>query len=123
MQKLKQEVTPSPGANPFNLSSTTTVVSFIDANNNLNGTYAATILNASPFTADNVMEWTHTWLVGAGPGIGVGDVVEFTVQVKGLTTPLSTNQGFSIEIVPQSGAALAVSRTTPLEMAAVMDLN
>jgi len=120
---IKFKVTPSPGAKPFSLASETTSVAFTDGNNNLNAVYAATIFNTSPFVADNVAEWTHTWLVGSGPGIDTGDIVEFTVQVKGLTTPLSINQVFSVEIVPQSGAALSVSRTTPLEMAKVMDLN
>ncbi len=120
---IKFKVTPSPGAEPFSLDQNNTVVSFNDANNNLNGVYAATLLDASPFVADNIMEWTHSWLVGSGPAIDTGDVVEFTVQVKGLTKPLSVNAGFSVEIVPQTGSALAISRTTPLEMALVMDLN
>jgi archaellin len=120
---IKFKVTPSPGAQPFSLDQANTVVSFNDANNNLNGVYAATILDVSPFVSNNVMEWTHNWLVGTGPGISTGDVVEFTIQVKGLTKPLSVNSAFSVEIVPQSGSALSISRTTPLEMALVMDLN
>jgi len=120
---IKFKVTPSPGAEPFSLDQANTVVSFNDANNNLNGVYQSPLLDASPFVADNVMNWKHTWLVGTGPAIDTGDVVEFAIQVKGLDKPLSINAGFSVEIVPQSGSALAISRTTPLEMALVMDLN
>ena len=123
---VKFKVTPSPGAVPFSLASANTVVSFNDANNNQNATYLATLPvggGADPFAAANTVYWTHTWLVGNGPAIDTGDVVEFTVAIKNLTKPLTTNAGFSVEVVPQSGSALAVSRTTPLEMALVMDLN
>jgi len=120
---IKFKVTPSPGAKSFSLDSATTVVSFIDANNNINAAYIATIPDVSPFVAANIANWTHTWLVGSGPAIDIGDVVEFTVQVKGLTRPLGTNSSFSVEVVPQTGAALAVSRTTPVELTLVMDLN
>ncbi len=120
---IKFKLTPSPGAETFSLDSANTTVSFIDSNNNLNAVYTDPILDASPFVADNAAEWDHDWLVGTGPGISTGDVVEFTVQVKGLTKPLGVNSSFSVEIVPQSGSALAISRTTPLEMALVMDLN
>ncbi len=123
---VKFKVTPSPGAEPFSLASGNMVVSFNDASNNQNGTYLATLPfggGADPFAAANTVYWTHTWLVGTGPAIDTGDVVEFTVAIKNLTKPLTTNAGFSVEVVPQSGSALAVSRTTPLEMALVMDLN
>ena len=120
---IRFKVTPSPGATPFSLDQANTVVSFNDSNNNLNGVYADPLLDASPFVADNVMEWTHTWLVGNGPAISTGDVVEFSVQVKGLTKPLSVNAPFSVEIVPQSGSALSISLKNPVEMALVMDLN
>ena len=123
---IKFKVTPSPGAEPFSLDSANTVVSFIDDSNNLNTTYAAAMPLGGlldPFAAANTAYWTHTWLVGAGPGIETGDVVEFTVQVKNLTNRLTANSAFSVEIVPQSGAALSLSRTTPLEIALIMDVN
>ncbi|MBC8282075.1 MAG: hypothetical protein H8E48_14945 [Chloroflexi bacterium] len=123
---IKFKVTPSPGAEPFSLASDTTLVSFNDSNNNQNGTYLATIPfggGADPFATANTAYWTHNWVVGSGPGIDTGDVVEFTVNIKNFTTPLTANSSFSVEIVPQTGSALAVSRTTPLEMAKVMDLN
>ncbi len=123
---IKFKVTPSPGASPFSLANANTVVSFNDANNNQNGTYLATLPfggGLDAFATANTVYWTHSWLVGNGPAIDTGDVVEFTVAIKNLTKPLATNAGFSVEVVPQSGSALAVSRTTPLEMALVMDLN
>ncbi len=120
------KVTPSPGAVPFGLASGTTLVSFNDANNAKNGLYLASIptgSGADPFATANTAYWTHKWLVGTGPALDTGEVVEFTVNIKSLSTPLTKDQAFSVEIVPQSGAAMAVSRTTPLEMAKVMDLN
>ena len=123
---IKFKVTPSPGAQAFSLDQANTVVSFNDDNNNQNATYAATIPAgglASAFADPDTVYWTHTWLVGSGPAIATGDVVEFTVQVKNLADRLAANKSFSVEIVPQSGSALAVSRTTPLEIVKVMDLN
>ena len=121
---IRFKVTPSPGAKPFSLDSASTVVAFTDDNNNQNAGYLATIPpDSDALAAVDTAYWTHTWLVGSGPAIDTGDIVEFTVSVKGLEIPLTTNSSFSVEIVPQTGAALSVSRTTPLEMAKVMDLN
>ena len=123
---IKFKVVPSPGAEPFSLASINTVVSYIDGNNNLNSTYLATIPfggGADPFATTDTSYWTHNWLVGSGPGINIGDVVEFTLTIKNLAAPLTTTSTFSIEIVPQTGVALKVSRTTPLTMLKVMDMN
>ena len=123
---IKFKVTPSPGAKPFSLASTSTTVAFIDSNNSQNASYLATLPfggGADPLAALNTAYWSHNWVVGSGPGIDVGDIVEFTVQIKNLTNPLSINSNFSIEVVPHAGAALSVSRKTPPELAKVMDLN
>ena len=123
---IKFKVTPSPGAKPFSLASDSTSVQFIDSNNSQNASYLATLPfggGADPLGALDTAYWTHTWVVGSGPGIDIGDIVEFTVQIKNLKVPLTANSSFSVEIVPQTGAALSVSRTTPLEMTKVMDLN
>ena len=123
---IKFKVVPSPGAEPFSLASINTVVSYIDGNNNLNSTYLATIPfggGADPFATADTSYWTHNWLVGSGPGINIGDVVEFTLTIKNLAAPLTTTSTFSIEIVPQTGVALKLSRTTPLTMLKVMDMN
>ena len=120
------KVTPSPGALPFGLASGTTLVSFNDANNSKNAVYLATIPTgggADPFAAADTAYWTHKWLVGTGPGLDKGEVVEFTVNIKNLSTPLTKDMAFSVEIIPQPGPAMAVTRTTPLEMSKVMDLN
>lgn len=123
---IKFKVTPSPGAQPFSLDQTTTVLAFNDFNNAQNGTYLATLPfggGADPFPTANTVYWTHSWLVGSGPAIGLGDIVEFTVNIKNLTVPLAVNSSFSIEIIPQTGLALSVSGTTPLAFVKVMDLN
>lgn len=126
ISEIKFKVVPSPGAEPFSLEPPNTVVTFIDGNNHQNTTYLATIPfggGADPFATANTAYWTHTWLVGDGPAINIGDVVEFTLSVKNLTIPLTTNSSFSVEIVPQTGSALAISSTTPLAIKKVMNLN
>ena len=116
---IKFKMTPSPGADPVILSSGTTLVSFSDSSNNVNSTYVA----AFPEPLVEPAYWNNTWMVGSGPGLEVGEVVEFTVNVKNLTTPLLANKPFSVEIILQTGAAVSYNRVTPLEMAKIMDVN
>ena len=116
---IKFKLTPSPGADPVSLATSTTLVTYNDANNNITTTYAA----AFPTPLVDPAYWNSAWLLGAGPGVDGGEVVEFTVNIKNLTTPLPANKPFKVEIIPQTGAAIAFNRVTPLEMAKVMDLN
>ena len=49
--------------------------------------------------------------------------MEFTVDLTALTTKLSKNTRFKIEVIPETGAVVPISRTTPLEIKPVMNLN
>ncbi len=121
-----QKVAPSPGAQPFSLDAETTVVSFNDFNNSQNGGYTNHLPfggGADPFPTANTVYCTHPWLIESGPAINLGDIVEFTINIKNLTVPLGVNAGFRIQIIPQPGVALSVSATTPLAIIKVMDLN
>ena len=95
------------------------LVTFSDSNNSVNTTYIATF----PSPLADPAYWNNTWLVGTGPGFEVGEVVEFTVNVKNLTNPLLANKPFSVEIIPQTGSANSYNRVTPSEMAKVMNVN
>ncbi len=116
---IKFRMIPSPSADTVRFVSNSTLVSFSDANTSEIATYAATF--PTPLV-DNVY-WSTTWLKGVGPGLEVGEEVEFSVNVKNLAAPLLANQRFSVEIIPQTGAAISYSRVTPLEMTKVMDVN
>ena len=71
----------------------------------------------------NTALWNHKWLVGTSDAIDTGEVVEFTLEVRKMGISLGVNTEFSVEIVPQTGAVMSTSRTTPLELTKVMDLN
>ena len=126
VEEIRFKIAPSAGALPINLASGTTSVTFSDSNNVNSATFDAVFpRDETPPVqmAANTIYWNHTWLVGTGPGIETGEVVEFVLDVRKLQIPLGANSSFKIEVTPQTGAVLAVTRTTPLELTKVMDLN
>jgi archaellin len=52
-----------------------------------------------------------------------GELVEITLDLSSLTTPLGINTQFSVEMKPPKGAALSIQRTTPPYFDQVMDLK
>ncbi|NJL56499.1 hypothetical protein HC928_15995 [bacterium] len=73
----------------------------------------------------NDLVWTVTW-IGANDGdnmLETGELAEITVALGGLTNPLIASTDFTIEIVPPSGAVLAMNRTAPAAVEAVMELR
>ena len=109
------------------LASDNTLVGFVDANNSINATYAATI----PTTLVDRVYWTHAWPVAgtSGPSLDSGEVTEFTIDVNNITSgvtgskTLGPNTRFNIQVLPRDGSPITLSRTTPLELKPVMDLN
>ena len=71
----------------------------------------------------NITQWTPTWLSGSGALVNSGESVEVLVNITSLATPLETSKEFTIQLKPNVGATLLVTRTTPAELTAVMDLN
>lgn len=116
---IKFRIIPSPGSGAVGLANGATLVFFSDVNSNVKTTYAATF----PTPLVDQAYWSSTWLVGDGPSLDGDEEVEFLVNVKNLTTPLLANKSFSIEIIPESGAAISYKRTTPLEITKMMDLH
>jgi archaellin len=49
--------------------------------------------------------------------------VEITVNLQGLRPRLGTSKEITIEVRPNVGAVLVLSRTTPAELTAVIDLQ
>ncbi|MFP4321346.1 MAG: hypothetical protein ACLFTK_02735 [Anaerolineales bacterium] len=73
----------------------------------------------------NEVDWTTAW-VGTNDGDNMlddGELAEITVDLAGLTTPLSTNTEFTIEVKPPTGAIFRVNRTTPAAIETVMELR
>jgi len=127
VSQLKFKVGLGAGSSAVGLSSDTTLVSFVDNNNSLNATYAAAI----PDPLVERVYWTHSWPVSgtSGPSLDTGEVVEFTVDLNNITSgvtgsqTLGPNGRFSVQVLPRNGSALTLSRTLPVELKPVMDLN
>ena len=52
-----------------------------------------------------------------------GEKIEITVNVSQLTTALSTNDTFTLEVKPDGGASIVIERTIPAVVDKVTDLN
>ncbi|MCA9874873.1 MAG: hypothetical protein KC441_14480 [Anaerolineales bacterium] len=92
----------------------------------LNTTEPVMVVNyvdASQF--ENDLSWTTEWIVSNDGDelLDKGELVEITVDLSGLTTPLGINTQFSLEMKPPKGAALSIQRTTPAYFDTVMDLR
>ena len=105
------------GAVGVELPGTAVIVTYIDDNQVL----SSMAFNAAPTTNNNT--WGTNYLSGAGPILDVGERVEFTVNVDGLTTALATSTQFRIEVKPQIGAILVVERTIPAELKTITNLQ
>jgi flagellin FlaB len=75
----------------------------------------------------NDVPWTINWIVSkqtpADDMLEEGELAEITVDLSGLTTALSANTAFNLEIKPPKGAVLNINRTTPAAIQPIMDLN
>ncbi|MBI5930609.1 MAG: hypothetical protein HY862_14975 [Chloroflexi bacterium] len=73
----------------------------------------------------NEVDWSVAW-IGANDGddlLEEGELAEITVDLSGLTTPLTAKTAFTIEIKPPKGAVINLTRTTPAAIEAVMELS
>ena len=52
-----------------------------------------------------------------------GELVEITVSLASLTTPLEGNTEFTLEAKPPTDAILNITRSVPASVEAVMDLR
>ena len=72
-----------------------------------------------------IEDWSVSWL-GNDNGNGLlerGELAEITVPLDALTSELSANTTFVLEIKPPSGAVLNLQRNTPAWLELVNDLN
>ena len=73
----------------------------------------------------NEIDWAVAWIGNndADAMLEDGELAEITVDVSGLTTPLSANTEFTLEVKPPTGAVLNITRTIPASVEAVMELR
>lgn len=114
MSSLVFTVSPIAGGEPINLASAATdrevVIGYRDADQ-----------------LDNNVDWTVDWIVSnevtADDLLEDGELAEITVDLSALTTALSANTAFTLEIKPPTGGVLQINRTTPAAIEAVMELR
>ena len=112
------------GALSVDLASTKTLLTYTDDSQSVTAVFLATAGGSGACAgAGAKVCWKTTWLLGSGDTIDSGEVVEFTVDLTALTTKLSKNTRFKIEVIPETGAVVPISRTTPLEIKPVMNLD
>ena len=90
------------------LSETGTIISYLDKDQALN-------------LPDS--QWSTTWLIGSGPLLDRGEVVEVKVALTGLNPALGTRRDFTIRVSPANGSVILINRTTPGELTRVVDLT
>ena len=77
---------------------------------------------------DNEKSEITVWLLNRAYAVAIGTAGSIVLQTTegGMTsasTLLTTNDEFTIEMKPPSGAVLNIQRTTPSQFDTVMDLN
>ena len=121
---IKFKLANATGASGVDLGSGMTLLTYTDDNQSVNGVFLATAGDAGACAGvSKEVCWKTTWILGTGETIDSGEVVEFTVDLTNLTSKLSSNSRFMIEVVPNKGAVVPISRTTPLEIKPVMSLD
>ena len=104
---------------PVDLSSTSLVVTYIDANQVLDLTQ-----NTSAESAGNNAGWDTVFGAGdSGPLLDPGEQADFWVNLRGLVTLLGTYDEFIIQIKPNVGGILQIRRTTPGQITTINDLG
>ena len=121
---VKFKLANATGAAAVDLATTRTLLTYSDDNQNVNAAplAAAGDILACANAGEKVC-WKTNWLIGTGDTIDSGEVVEITVDLRALTTPLPGNMSFKIEVIPVQGAVVPINRTTPLEIRPVMNLD
>jgi archaeal flagellin FlaB len=78
--------------------------------------------------SESNVDWAVTWIVTkdgttADNLLEEGELAEISVDLTALTDALAANTAFTLEVKPPTGAVLAINRTTPAAIEAVMELR
>ena len=68
-------------------------------------------------------DWSSTWLIGSGPNLDGGELVEISIKLKGLSPTLGPARDFAIRVHPLSGSVLMINRTTPGDLTRVVSMT
>ena len=110
----------STSSGTVDLSTTGTVVTYLDTDQGINCNTAGTF-DSDATTPE--CSWSPDWLIGTGDLIETGEQVEITVTLTNLTPLLGKGTEFTIQVKPNKGAVVIVNRTLPKELKGIMDLN
>jgi len=97
-------------------SSNIVVISYVDKNNAVSDLYWS-ITKSGGADSDYLLERGEQFVVAIGKSTSQANLVD------ALTTPLSVNSTFTMEVKPSHGAVLAIERTTPGQIDSVMNLR
>jgi flagellin FlaB len=101
------------------LSSASLVVTYIDSGQVVDLTFAANAKDEGPLNYG----WSTEFSKGTGAVMNPGERADFWINLEGLPTPLGTNKQFTVQIKPEVGSVLEITRTTPGEVTAITNLN
>ena len=102
------------------LSTTGSVIIYLDDFQGINCQNPQSF-DGDPDTAE--CSWSSEWLIGSGEIVDPGEQVEITVTLTNLTPLLAAKQEFTIQIKPNKGAVVIVTRTLPGELQGIMDVK
>lgn len=97
------------GGEPINLNDGSVIVAYRDN---------AQLVNTLAYTTDFIVDDGD-----ADDLLEDGELAEITVDLSGLATRLGPNTEFTIEVNPQTGAVLNLTRTTPAAVETVTELR
>ena len=110
----------STSSGSVDLSSTGTVLTYLDENQGIN------CENPQSFDGDAdtpECSWSTSWLIGSGDIVVSGEQVEVTVTLTNLTPLLTEKTEFSVQVKPNKGAIVIVSKTLPGELKGLTPLR
>ena len=110
----------STASESVDLSTTGSVITYLDDFQGINCQNPESF-DVDPDTAE--CSWSADWLIGSGEIVDPGEQVKNTVTLTNLTPRLAAKQEFTIQIKPNKGAVVIVTRTLPGELKGVMDVR
>ena len=110
----------STASESVDLSTTGSVITYLDDFQGINCQNPQGF-DGDPDTAE--CSWSSEWLIGSGEIVDPGEQVEITVTLTNLTPLLAAKQEFTIQIKPNKGAVVIVTRTLPGELQGIMDVK
>lgn len=121
IDSVKFNLTPaSTSSEPVDLSTTGTVVTYLDENQGIN-CQNPQAFDSDPDTAE--CSWSAAWLIGSGDTVESGEQVEMTVILTNLTPLLTEKKEFSVQVKPNKGAIVIVNKTLPGELKGITALR